>query len=212
MPATISVPGRVDICSFATLVRGYIEAGLFLRSKSDVLWQAVEELSRVVEKRGTARFTDVADAVAYLDSVHLSLKTSERAVRSIMSAEQQQVAAEDFGLGRFEGPLSTKKQKLEDDLDELRRMYTTVAEQMKQAGMPTITFEEYVKRMKAIRREDKKLTAATRPINAASYEVDPTEVIQETVSQGDFQKKEEERLRAEKSAYSPDALRAAFGK
>jgi nucleoid-associated protein YgaU len=203
---TISFPGRVDICSVATLLKGYNEAGIFIRSKSDLIWQAVEELSKVAESRGTVRFEDVDEAIAYMDQVGMSLKTNNRAIRSLISAQHRQVAAQDFGRQDFPKPLTNKKQMAIDDNELLRRDYVAMTEVQASRGLPPPTIEEFKKMRERARRE---IEERTRPMQAVADEQEDEPVV-ETVDPAEREKRERERIATEKAAYSPDALRQAM--
>lgn len=149
---SISIPGRVEICSFASLVRAYEKEGLRLRSKSDTIWQAVEQLSTMYAKlHKVAPFTDVREAIAYMAQIGMPLDTNTRATQSIAMAKICQDAEEDYGLDNLK--VMTKKVRVEDRLREQntwseKDAYDVVVNRMRSVGMTPISFEEYISRKK----------------------------------------------------------------
>jgi len=97
---TVSIAGRIDICSMATVARGYLERGVRIRSRSDLLWQAVEHVAAIMVKTEESEaFTDVREATNYLRAIGLTLETNQRALRSVGRAKLLQDAEEDYGIG-----------------------------------------------------------------------------------------------------------------
>lgn len=95
---TISIQGRIEICSIASLTRAYLREGHALRSKSDVLWRAVEQLSLMYErKHEEPRFSDVAEAIEYMDKIGLSLGTNARAMKSVLQATADETYFKETG-------------------------------------------------------------------------------------------------------------------
>ena len=112
MHETISIQGRIRITSFATLARAYMQEGHTIKTKSDVLWRAVEQLALLYSrKHGTEAFDSIPDALEYLDSVGLSLGTNSRAQKTILQAQSDEAYFLETGerVGR-----PTTKATLED--------------------------------------------------------------------------------------------------
>jgi hypothetical protein len=87
MHDTISIQGRISISAFASLTRAYIKEGHSIRTKSDVLWRAVEQLSLMyAKKHNTPAFASIPDALEFMESIGMSLGTNPRAQRTIMQA------------------------------------------------------------------------------------------------------------------------------
>ena len=98
MHKTISVQGRVDITSLATLARAYLHEGHNIKSKSDILWRAVEQLSIMYcRKHGTEAFATIPDALEYMESIGLSLGTNSRAQKAILQAQSDESYFMEFG-------------------------------------------------------------------------------------------------------------------
>lgn len=134
MHETIPIPTRLKITSFATLVRAYEERGMHLRSKSDVLWRAVEQLVYFYSKQGTEAFTSVPEAVSYLESVGLSLATNSRSTRYILKA----IADEAYLMeaGERVGRTITKASPEEEHMspEDLRAAAERIAESLFSSG------------------------------------------------------------------------------
>jgi hypothetical protein len=174
MHKTISIQGRVDICSFATLTRELEAEGIMVRSKSDIVWRAIEMLAGMYSrKHQTVGFTSIPDAIDYMDRIGIPLGTNSRVQKSIVQAS----ADESFFLetGEDVGRVTTKKSILSSN-DE-RAKYDLVAGVMRTQGIEPITFEQY-------------MTGETEPI--VKHE--------ETFDESSFAQKEEEKLRKLKEA------------
>jgi hypothetical protein len=177
MDATVNVQARLSICSLATLASAYVSEGNILRSKSDLIWKAVEHLVGLYEEQGIERITDVYEAVAYMEKIGLYLDSSKRTTRQIQTALVKANAMADFGTPDF-GRAITKRALLSKEREE----YDIAAAAIKAQGLVPISFEQFL--------ENKR----------------KKETVVETVNEGDFAKKEKDRLAAEKAAYSPEAL------
>ena len=187
---TVTVSGRVEICSLASVARAYEKEGLLLRSKSDILWQAIEQLSLLYSKKhGIEPFADVREAAFYMKTIGLPLDTSTRTIRDIATAKVCQDAEEDYGLESLErmierksrvssSPSSSLPKKKGDETETYRKLYT----QAKERGFSG-TFEEFLEGI---------------------------EKVKTGIDQQAFSLKEEQRLQEEKTAYNADALRSAL--
>jgi len=203
---TMSIAGRLDICSFATLARAYEDEGMRMRSKSDILWQAVEQLAKAYcEKQEVQPFTEIRDAVEYMSSIGISLETNLRAIREISSAKIFQDAGEDYGIRSLSGNAKNismrgirREEKL--SLDNEKEIYRMAAEAISAQGIIPPTFEEF--------RENKRTMENQGSIESRPVDVDGDDVVRETTDPIKFAEKEKKRLREEKAAFSPDALRA----
>lgn len=195
---TISIAGRLDICSFATLARSYEDEGMRMRSKSDILWQAVEQLSAAYcEKRGEEPFTDVREAIEYMESIGIPLVTNMRALRETTSAKIYQDAGDDYGVDvLYEQAEATARRKEVKrrlnkrggiSIDSDRARYEEAVRAGRELGMEPISFEEFIEND---RRKQ--------------------EAITETINEIDYKEKEERRRQAEKDAASPSALISAL--
>ena len=207
---SMTVAGRVEICSFATLVRAYEREGLRLRSKSDTIWQAVEQLTVMYSKKhNTEPFTDIREAVSYMMQIGMPLDTCTRAMQSIATAKICQDAAEDYGLETLQTMMkkvtltSMRKNSVtaspsaalwKSDVDE----YNTVADLMKQRGIVPPTFDEFVEEKRVAQPEPAPVAQATQP--SGSGPIDEIE----------YAEKERKKMAEIKAAYSPEALRAAI--
>lgn len=90
---TIPIQGRIDIKSFAALARAYATEHVPFRTKSDILWMAVEQLAAMyMQKHETGQFETMADALEFLDSVGVPLGTNYRTRQNVA----QSLAAESF--------------------------------------------------------------------------------------------------------------------
>ena len=198
---TISIAGRLDICSFATLARAYEEEGMRMRSKSDILWQAVEQLSAAYSAKDKQEpFTDVREAVEYMESIGIPLVTNMRVLREVTSAKIYQDAGDDYGVGQlYEQAGVVAKTK------EMRRRLN------KKGGVPTIDnnrlrYEEAVK----VGREQGLATPSFEQF--MENERNRQNAIVDTIDEIDYKEKEASRIQEEKEATSPAALLAAFNK
>jgi len=203
---TISIAGRFDICSFATLARCYEDEGMRMRSKSDILWQAVEQLaSAYCNKRGEEPFTDIREALEYMDSIGIPLDTNMRALREVTSAKIYQDSGEDYGIEQLYAEAETvairhrRRKKLSRlnsngvDIDDNRARYKEVSDEIKAIGGAPISYEEFIR-------------------NKQIIETKGRDAIVETINEIDFAEKEAARLQEEKEATSPAALLAALNK
>lgn len=138
---SINIQARLDICTLASLARVYVEDGNILRSKSDLVWKAVEQIFSLYEEEGRERFTDVYEAIAFLRKLGLTLDTNNRTKRQIQSAMVRQTIKDDFDNKM--DPLITKK-SLIDSSDE--EQYALMANAIKALGQEPISFEEFKKR------------------------------------------------------------------
>lgn len=85
---TINIQSRVEICSIASLTRAYIKEGHTLRSKSDIIWRAIEQLSLMYERKHEEdRFSDPVEAIDYMERVGLSLGTNARTMKALQQAQ-----------------------------------------------------------------------------------------------------------------------------
>jgi hypothetical protein len=187
MDNAINIQARLDICTVASLARAYTREGVLIRSKSDLVWKAMEQLVNLYESKMPIRFTDVYEALTFLDSLGLQLDTSKRTKRQVMSAQVNQNAVSDFGYETF-GKKVTKRQIVTTMGD--REEYDLAVQAGKMMGLPIISFEEFMENKRGLKK--------------------PSDVIKETTNEVDFAAKEKERLAAEKAAYDPGALRAAM--
>ncbi len=145
MEKTAGVSGRIKICSFATMVKGMKDRGIMLRSKSDAIWNAVEMLSIMYTKGGMEEFTDIREAVLYLDSIGLSLQSNERGKRSVIAAKIVQDAEDDYGVDYLTGMVAGRKTKgIMTSLPPDREMYDIVAKKMREMGREPISYEQYL--------------------------------------------------------------------
>lgn len=134
--STISVQGRVEICSIASLTRALLTEGAQIRSKSDVIWRAVEQLSLMYEKKhGEPRFADPAEAMEYMDRVGLSLGTNARAMKALFQAQADQAFFEETGE-RFSGFLNKEGRTVGagPDMAALRKQAEEIARRMREEG------------------------------------------------------------------------------
>lgn len=114
---TVSIQARVDIVSFANLVKVYENSGIRLRSKSDAIWQVVEQMVALMEReeRIEDKAETVEDAVRYLDSINLSVGTNRRATKDLVKALADESAkTEGMGLRRVSKKELTAESPYED--------------------------------------------------------------------------------------------------
>jgi hypothetical protein len=197
----MTVGGRVEICSFASLIRAYEREGLRLRSKSDAIWQAVEQLVLLYSKKHQIEpFTDVREAVEYMVKIGMPLDTNTQAIRALGRAKTFQDAVDDYGVDDLEVQskkvryTGVRKSSVVEPIVPTYRteeeMYQDLYKQARELGYKD-SYEAYRGKVKESRQILEETVVATS---------NPKE----------FVKKEEERLTAEKAAYSPEALRAAM--
>jgi hypothetical protein len=87
MHKTISIQARVSITSFAELARALQYEGAGIRSKSDILWRAVEQLAWMYNRKHEVEpFASVHEAIEYMDSIGISLHTNPRATKALLQA------------------------------------------------------------------------------------------------------------------------------
>jgi hypothetical protein len=116
MHKTIPIMGRLQITTFATLVRAYETEGIRVHSKSDAIWHAVEHIAAMyTHKHGTEAFTDVREAIDYLDSVGLSLGTSTRAISQLSKIEADEAYFLETGM-EVPKPFNKKQALSQSDL------------------------------------------------------------------------------------------------
>lgn len=185
---SINVQARLDICTVATLAKAYIQEGVLIRSKSDLIWKAVEQLVAMYVSKGAVCYTDVYDALEYLNSIGLYLDSSRRTTRQVQSAQVNQNAISDFGYENF-GARVTKRGLLKAAQSEEAMLKELYNEAVKHGYKDS--WEEYKAKME----------------NATPA---PEGVVRETSNPAEMERRERERLAAEKAAYDPAALRAAM--
>lgn len=149
MEKTISIQGRVEIISLATLARAYEEGGLRLRSKSDILWHAIEQLSAAYQKQGIVPFETVEDALSYMESLRIPLATSARTRREVQNAQVKQNLEMDFPDYR-QGARVTKDMLQKSDREE----YEEAAAAIRGIGGTPISFEQFMENKKAGERSE----------------------------------------------------------
>lgn len=195
MENSINIQARLDLCTLATLAKAYIGEGAILRSKSDLVWKAIEHIVSMYESNGIKKFTDVYEALDYMDKIGLYLDTSKRTKRQVQTAMVNQNAVSDFGVQNFGRPMN-RKQVIDESqrTNELKAFYAILVDHNTKNGLPIPTFEEY-------------RVIATKPLNYPEEET-----VVETTNPEKFVAKEKERMAAEKAAYSPEALRNAMVK
>ncbi len=174
MDKTISLAARVDICSIATLAKAYTIERMFMRSKSDILWQAVEQLSALYcRKLEIQPFEDIQEAIDFMDSINLSLRTNDRVRRSLVKAAGLQAIQKDFGdipiMRVTKGQKKDSEPLYRDDRDE----YETACVAFRKSGLVPISFEKFLENRQRLVEE--------------KIDVD-------TVDQQEFARKEAEKL------------------
>jgi Mg-chelatase subunit ChlI len=183
MEKTIPVPSRVNVCSFATLARAYEAEGIRLRSKSDILWQAVEQLATLYSrKQGIEPFTDIYEAVEYMERIGLPLATNKTVDRAIRTAAQMQNLEGDFGVSST--GYSTKKGLQKEEREGDRKLYDIVANSIRKGGGTPMSYEQYMENKKRV------------------VEQQAEEAIVETVNEAEFAAKEEQKREALRSGLS----------
>ena len=195
MENSINVQARLDLCTLATLAKAYIGEGAILRSKSDLVWKAIEHIVSMYESNGIKKFTDVYEALDYMDKIGLYLDTSKRTKRQVQNAMVNQNAVSDFGMQNF-GRATTRKQVTDENqrVNELKAFYTIMVEHNTKNNLPVPTFEEF------------KILATTPSVHTEE------EVVKETIDPIKRVESDKARMAAEKAAYSPEALRNAMVK
>lgn len=192
MEKSVNVQTRLNICTLASLARAYSAEGAFVKSRSDLVWKAVEQVMNLYESKGAVRFTDVYDALSYLDSVGLHLDTSKRTRRQVQSAMVGQNAESDFGLENF-GPRVTKRQLLESarsSAEEALSDDPTVAYRgqsalMENAGLQVLPYDVWKERW-----------------DASHFDSTKEPAVQETVDVREFERREEEKRKELRDALS----------
>lgn len=199
----ITVSARLDICTFATIARAYEKEGLRLRSKSDIVWQAVEQIAALYTKKyNIDPISDIREAEEYMDRIGMPLGTNMHAMQDLNRAKVYQDAEEDYGAedlevmkkrvqfkGMRKSSVATVVAPTYRTDEERQRDLYRQAQGIGFAG----TYEEYVSTITDYMREQEGR-------------------VKETVNSKDFVAKEKVRMAAEKAAYSPEALRAAMAK
>jgi len=98
MHKTVSVQARVSITSFAELARAYEKEGAGCRSKSDVLWHAVEQLAWLYNrKHGVEPFASVVEAIDYMETIGMSLHSNPRATKALLQAAADEAYFKETG-------------------------------------------------------------------------------------------------------------------
>jgi hypothetical protein len=103
MNDTLPIQGRISIISFANLAKAYEIERVPFRSKSDILWRAVEQLSIMYRyKLGDelTAFETIEDAVNYLSSIGIELGSNNRARRTV----EKRISTESYFLETGELP------------------------------------------------------------------------------------------------------------
>lgn len=133
MHKTIPIVGRISITTFASLVRAYEKEGYHIRSKSDVLWRAVEQLSALYErKHGIDAFTSTIEALDYLDSIGLSLGSNSRVQKAVLQARCDEEYFVEYGE---EVPaMTTKKQLSQMTPEEMQAAAERIARSLLNGG------------------------------------------------------------------------------
>jgi len=185
---SINVQARLDICTIATLAKAYAGEGVLIRSKSDLVWKAIEQLASMYISTGSQQFTDVYEALEYMNSIGLYLDSSRRTTRQVQSAQVNQNAISDFGYENF-GAKVTKRGLVKAAQSEEAMLKELYNEAVKHGYKDS--WEEYKAKME----------------NATPA---PEGVVRETSNPTEMERRERERLTAEKAAYDPTALRAAI--
>jgi hypothetical protein len=180
MHKTISIQGRIDICSFATLARAYKKEGNLTRTKSDVLWRAVEQLAALYSrKHDVEAFTSIPAAIAFLDIIDMPLGTNTRAQRSLLQAEADEAffleTGEDIGRRTTKTDLIDEKGEL-----NLRNMHRDMCNALHRDGKEAMSFEAYCDKMENQKK--------------------PKHIREESVDVDEFASKEAEKKRKLKEA------------
>jgi hypothetical protein len=141
MKGTVNIQARIDIISLAQVVQYFDSLNYKAQTKSDAVWKAVEMVknSAIRQEKCVVGMT-VEDAVHYLDEVGLSLRTNERARRSVASALQDEVKSTDFAETAM-------------PVDNLYADYVAAVAMAKKMGREYPSFDEFKARLEKIRKE-----------------------------------------------------------
>lgn len=149
---TVPVASRVKIKSLALLTRAYIEDGVHLRSKSDVLWRAVEQLAAFYSRRdGIPAFGSVREAGDYMESVGMPLGTNERSAGSLLRAEADEALMAEGG--ELLRPAVLKGRRAVQEFAEKtgfaerspEQQYEAIAKLMRAQGIEPVSFAEFLR-------------------------------------------------------------------
>jgi len=149
MEKNVSIQARIDIISLATLARAFNNAGLRIMTKSDLVWEAIEQIASAYQRKGATRFETIEDALAYLEHAGLPIGTNKRALRSIMKAQVAQNLEMDFPDYR-QGARVTKGMLQKSDREE----YEEAAAAIRGIGGTPISFEQFMENKKAGERSE----------------------------------------------------------
>lgn len=124
---TIPIQSRLNICTFATLARAYEREQMHARTKSDIVWRAVEQITAYYCKvHEVEPFTDVREAIDYMNTIGMPLGTNNRSNLMLIQAEADEALALEGGaISRrvTKGELTgRKKEKSFLDMSESERI------------------------------------------------------------------------------------------
>lgn len=197
MDDTINVQARLSMKTLATLARAYVDKdNVYIKSKSDLIWKALEQLTALYVENGAILFEDTTEAIRYLDSIGLSLATSSRTKRQVQTSLVRATALADFGMPDF-GATTTKKMVIEND----RMMHKLASDEMRAMGLSPISFEEFMENKRQKQASEGERVALSNGEQASIHS--PIDTVA-------YEEKERLRKEEEKKAASPEALLAAM--
>lgn len=151
---TINIQARLDIITIANLTKIYADKDIVVRSKSDLVWRAVEQLTTMyIEKGAIVPFSDVYTALEYLKSRNLQIDTSARTRRQVMNAMATTSLEADFGSTNY-GEKITKERmaSIEETCERSERVasdsdreeYELARKMGESMGLAPISFETFL--------------------------------------------------------------------
>lgn len=151
---SVNVQARIDLCSLATVAKAYEARGFRAKTRSDLVWQIVEDMAMIAEKIGTERFEMLEDAIVYLYSIGLQVEISERNKRELRKDRVRETGLYDFGSeDALESRRVSKRGMRGLDFNNEEEHYRTIAEAMRRSGVAPMSFETYKKRKEEIDKE-----------------------------------------------------------
>jgi len=135
--ATVPFETRLDVQTLASLDRWYREAGHAPRTRSDLIFMAVEDMAAMLESAGKMRrFESLNEAAEYFQRVFGSVGKPGRSERTLLAMRRAETLAAEGFNEEYLRP--TTKRKLSDE--DLRKAVEEAAAQIKtQPRVDTLT-------------------------------------------------------------------------
>lgn len=96
MARTVPFEARLDICSLATIDRYYRDSGVTPRSRSELIFMAVQDLCHLLTKSNKVELiTSINDAATYLEETYGGMGKPGRNSRTLLSERRAETLIED---------------------------------------------------------------------------------------------------------------------